>query len=258
MNDTYTPLEEIDRIERGDEAARIATAMYERILAELAQLSPDEWNAATVCEPWTVTDVVRHLVGAAKGHASMREFVRQAVHGARHKREFDGNDMDAMNALQIRDHADLGPTRLVTELEAIAPRAVAKRMSRPGVARRVRLPNAPGGSTAEGMPDSLTLGQLFDVILTRDVFLHRLDISRATDRSIEVDETETRLIADVVAEWGRRHGSAFRLTLTGPAGGRYAAGHDGPELEVDALEFCWILSGRAEAPHPLLATRVLF
>ena len=84
MNDTHLAVTDIPRIVPGDEARRLATAMYDRLLAELAALSPDEWNASTVCEPWTVTDIVRHLVGAAKGHSSMREMARQARHGKKH------------------------------------------------------------------------------------------------------------------------------------------------------------------------------
>ena len=212
-----------------------------------------------MCAPWTVADVVRHLVGAAKGHASFPQFARQAIYGARHKSEFDGNDMDAMNALQVADHGELSSTDLLSELETIAPKAVQKRMSRPKLIGRIRVPNAPGGSTAQGMPPSLTLGHLFTVVLTRDVFLHRIDIARAVGRDIEVDaDTEGRVIADVVAEWAERHGEPFRLTLSGPAGGRYAAGDGGPVLELDGLEMCWILSGRGLASHPLLETRVLF
>lgn len=259
MNETFTSVVDVPRIKNDDEARRLGTDMYDRILAELRELTPAQWDTETVCTPWTVADIVRHLVGAAKGHASMRQFARQAIYGARHKSEHDGNDMDAMNALQVADHADLTPTELLQALEAIAPQAVAKRMSRPGFMRRVRLPNAPGGSTAEGMPPSLTLGHLFTVILTRDVFLHRIDVARATGRVIDVDAaTEGRLIADVVAEWAERHGEPFQLTLTGPAGGRYAAGTGGPDLELDAVELCWILSGRGPAQHPLLETRVLF
>jgi hypothetical protein len=109
------------------------------------------------------------------------------------------------------------------------------------------------------MPPSLTLGDLFTVILTRDVFLHRIDIARSTGRDTAVDaDREGRLIADVVAEWAARHGEPFRLTLAGPAGGRYASGSGGPDLELDGIELCWILSGRGPAPHPLLETRVLF
>ncbi len=258
MNDTFTTVDGIRRIET-DEARRLASAMYDRLLVELHALTPEAWEKVTVCAPWTVADVVRHLVGAAEGHASFAQFARQAIYGARHKSEFDGNDMDAMNALQVADHAELSSTELLTRLQTIAPKAVHKRMSRPKLVGRIRVPNAPGGSTAEGMPTSLTLGHLFTVILTRDVFMHRIDIARAVGGDIDVDaDHEGRLIADVVAEWAGRHGEPFRLTLTGSAGGRYAAGEGGPALELDAVELCWILSGRGPAAHPLLETRVLF
>ena len=258
MTDTYTIAEEIPRIEPGVEAARLAAAMYDRLLVELDALDDADWETETVCAPWTVADTVRHLVGAAKGHASLREQVRQAGYGFRHKSEFGGNQMDAMNSLQVADHAHLTPGELPGALRDIAPRAVAKRMSRPGFLHRIRLPNDPGGSTASGMPPSLSFGHLLTVILTRDAFLHRIDIARALGRPVEVDELEGRLVADVVAEWAQRHGGAFRLTLTGPAGGRFAAGEGGPDLEMDSLEFCWVLSGRGPAPHTLLETRVLF
>ncbi len=259
MNDTYLAVADIPRLESGVEANRLATAMYDRMIAELHELSAEQWETETVCAPWTVADIVRHLVGAAKGHASMRQFARQAIYGARHKAEHDGNDMDAMNALQVADHADLTSSELIRELELIAPQAVAKRMSRPRAMKAIRVPNAPGGSTAEGMPPSLTLGHLFTVVLTRDVFLHRIDVARASDRGLTVDaEAEGRIVADVIAEWAERHGQPFRLVLTGQAGGRYASGTGGPELEFDAVDFCWILSGRDAAPHPLLETRVLF
>lgn len=259
MNETFTSAADITPIQPGDEATRLATAMYDRLLVELRHLDGADWDRTTVCDPWTVADIVRHLVGAAKGHASMREFARQAIYGARRKGDFDGNDMDAMNALQVADHAALDPVALVDELARVATKAVAKRMSRPRLMGRIRLPNAPGGSTAAGMPESLTLGHLLRVILTRDVLVHRLDIARATGRALEIDSaTEGRLIADVVAEWAARHDEPFRLTLTGPAGGRYAAGESGPPIELDAAEFCWVLSGRGPAGHPLLETRVLF
>jgi hypothetical protein len=34
------------------------------------------------------------------------------------------------------------------------------------------------------------------------------------------------------------------LVLTGPAGGRWSFGSGGPELELDAVEFCRLVSGR--------------
>lgn len=258
MTNAYTPTHTLEGINPDAEGRRLAMAMYERIIAELEALPDEAWDAPTVCDPWTVADIVRHLVGAAKGHASLREMARQSIYGRRHRAAHGGNDLDAMNDLQVADHALLGPDELLTELRAIAPRAVDKRMSRPGLLRRMRLPMSPGGSTAPGMPDSLTMGRLLTVILTRDVLLHRLDIARAAGSTLTVDDVEARLVEDVVAEWSDRHGKAFRLNLTGPAGGHFESGSEGPLIELDALEFCWILSGRGDAPHPLLETRVVF
>jgi len=54
-----------------------------------------------------------------------------------------------------------------------------------------------------------------------------------------------------------RHGQPFTLTLSGAAGDRFTSGIGGPELELDAVEFCRILSGRAPGSG-LLSTRVPF
>ena len=52
------------------------------------------------------------------------------------------------------------------------------------------------------------------------------------------------LVADVVEEWADRHGRPHQLHLTGPAGGSFTRGHNGPELTLDAVDFCRVLSGR--------------
>ena len=60
-----------------------------------------------------------------------------------------------------------------------------------------------------------------------------------------------RIIAEVAAEWARRHGRPHRLVLTGPAGGTFTSGEpDAETIELDAVEFCRILSGRAEGRRP--------
>ncbi len=70
-------------------------------------------------------------------------------------------------------------------------------------------------------------------------------------------EHDGRIVADVVVEWAGRHGQPFRLTLTGPAGGRWTSGTGGEELELDAVEFCRITSGRG-AGEGLLGVAVPF
>lgn len=102
------------------------------------------------------------------------------------------------------------------------------------------------------------LGYLMDRIFTRDAWLHRLDICRATGRSPELTtDHDGRLVADIVQEWAKTHGQPYRLTLSGPAGGSWSSGSGGKQIELDAVEFARVLSGRA-AGSGLLATQVPF
>ncbi len=145
------------------------------------------------------------------------------------------------------------PTAELTRaLHAAAPRALAARQATTAQLRATPYPiDLPG-------EHGWTLGYLLDVIHTRDPWLHRVDVSRATGRDLVLTaEHDGRIVSDVVADWASRHAQPFRLLLTGPAGGRFAHGDGGPEIEVDAVEFCRILSGRAPGDG-LLATRVAF
>ena len=65
------------------------------------------------------------------------------------------------------------------------------------------------------------------------------------------------IVADVVAEWAERHGRPYSLTLTGPAGGSWTSGEGGPTIEMDAIEFCRVVSGRGTG-EGLLQTQVPF
>jgi hypothetical protein len=119
---------------------------------------------------------------------------------------------------------------------------------------------APIKTEVAGTPETWKLGFLMDIIFTRDTWMHRIDISRAIGRDpVLTPEHDGRLIADVVADWSRRHGQPFTLELTGPAGGTYASSDDaeGESLSLDAVEFCRTLSGRAPGVG-LLSTEVPF
>ena len=90
------------------------------------------------------------------------------------------------------------------------------------------------------------MGYLLDVVLTRDTWMHRVDLARATGRPMVLTpEHDGRIIAEVAAEWARRHGRPFSLHLQGPAGGSYVAGQGGEEIDLDAVEFCRVLAHRA-------------
>jgi uncharacterized protein (TIGR03083 family) len=270
--ETTRQVDELDPITRSSDAREVALAAYDRLLALLRSLEPDDWRTPTACPGWDVADMVGHLIGAAKAGASVRENLRQQLWGKRHAREFGGNTLDAANQRQILDHADLSPTQRIDELARVAPTAVAGRMRLPRPLRRVSVAIDAGGSTATGMPERLAFGHLMDVTYTRDVWLHTIDIARATGRTHRPDAAvDGRLIEDVVAEWAGRHQQPFLLTLTGPAGGRFRQGDGGGHLRLDAIDLCLVLSGRALPGDPdveviaeptgtarLLGTRVLF
>ena len=95
-------------------------------------------------------------------------------------------------------------------------------------------------------------------ILTRDAWLHRIDLADALGAVPELDADDRVVVGDVASEWARRHGEPVRLTLTGPAGGVLEVGAGGDELTLDAVEFCRVVSGRSTHEHPLLAQPVPF
>lgn len=96
-----------------------------------------------------------------------------------------------------------------------------------------------------GVGEPWTFGYLIDVILTRDPWMHRLDIAAATGTEPRLTaEHDGVIVADVVAEWADRHGKDFELTLTGPAGGTWRAGANGPGWTLDAVDFCRAIARR--------------
>lgn len=109
-----------------------------------------------------------------------------------------------------------------------------------------------------GVEETWRMGYLLDIVLTRDTWMHRVDIARATDRDLALTPGhDGRIVADAVGEWARRLGRPFTLELTGAAGGTFAAGTDGENLTFDAIEFCRLLSGR-DVSRGVLDTEVPF
>jgi hypothetical protein len=149
--------------------------------------------------------------------------------------------VDGVNEVQIRDRAALTNEQIVSTFAATAPKAVAGRTRLPKVVRALRVVDLPDPYT-ERMP----LGWLTDVCYTRDVWMHRVDIARATGKEMALmPEHDGRLVADMVREWSTLHDDPFDLELTGPAGGRFSRGTRGEHVEIDAVEFVRTVSMRA-------------
>ena len=153
-----------------------------------------------------------------------------------------GTFSDALNRLQVDEREDWTGERITERYAARAAKAVAGRRRTPGLVRRRTMPMS---QDINGAPEPWTFGYLIDVILTRDPWMHRLDIARATGSAPHLTaDHDGVIVADVVAEWAGRHGKDFELTLTGPAGGAWKAGAGGPGWTLDAIDFCRATSGR--------------
>jgi uncharacterized protein (TIGR03083 family) len=236
------------------EALELATTEHARLVDLLRSLDPEDWSRPTDCPEWDVRAMAGHSVGMLGDFTSYRSLFRR-MRAAAKRAKRDGVPMvDAMTAMQVADHASLSTDELVDRAAADGPRAAQWRSSANRLFRRM-----PMKEEIDGRTETWHMAYLVDVILTRDPWMHRVDITRATGRPhVLTPQHDGRIVADVVAEWARRHGRPFVVTLTGPAGGRYVAG-DGSRDEVvlDAVEFCRALSGRAPASG-LLAQPVPF
>jgi Mycothiol maleylpyruvate isomerase N-terminal domain len=194
--------------------------------------------------------MVAHLAGATAFCASIREGGRQTFAGRRLAKGAVQPLVDGINDVQIRERVERTPAELVGELRRTLPKAVHRRATYPRVLRRVRFSDPTVGA--------VSLGELMDVVYTRDAWMHRVDLARATKQPLQLtSDHDGRVVADVVRDWADRHGRPFLLELEGPAGGSYARGRGGEEHSLNAVEFCRILSGRRTGSG-LLATRVLF
>src|SRR5699024_6152701 len=150
-------------------------------------------------------------------------------------------EIDALTDLQVQDHARMDTAELIGRFRTVAPRAVRGRSRIPQFLQsRLTLTQ-----DFDGVRERWTLAYLFSTILTRDPFMHRIDIARATGVAVPATaDHEGVIVADVVAEWATRHGDPYVLDLTGEAGGHWARGRAGEHLEMEASEFCRLLSGR--------------
>ena len=236
-----------------DEAMRL-TEVENRLFAEaLASLSAVDWAAPTDCAGWDVHALVTHVIASAQAQASPVEFARQVRAGRPLTAEIGGvHWVDGLNEAQLRARADWGSTELPDRWAEASAQALAARRAMPAVLRR--LPLLPLGEALGVRLGWQPLAYLFDVGFTRDVWMHRVDLARAVDRPFAVSaEHDGRLVADIVAEWATTHDDPFRLVLTGPAGGTFESGAPGSAdtVELDAVECCRVLSGRADGPGPL-------
>ena len=250
---TTTPTTDVTTILRigHDEAMSITVVEFDRMLALLKHLQGDDWSRQTDNEEWNVRATVLHLLGAAEANASMRENVSQFVRGQRLFKIIGGDHwVDGINEIQIRDRATLTDAEIIERYAAAAPKAVKMRSRIPAPVRSLKVIDFGPVIGKE------TVGYLMDMVYTRDVWMHRVDVARAAGKTMELtSEHDGRIVADMVAEWAALFDGPFTLELEGVAGGSYHRGTGGEHACIDAVEFVRIISGRAPGTgllsHPL-------
>jgi uncharacterized protein (TIGR03083 family) len=239
MTSTITQLDEVRAIDHRD-AMAIASTEAGRLLDVVDRLDERDWIRPTDCAGWDVKALLSHVLGAMEGNRRLRTFVRQYLAANRAATRSGRPMIDEMTAEQVRAHAKCSPADLRRLLHEGAVPAVHGRTRIPALLRKV--PFTPGPP----IDGSWTFGYLFDTIMNRDYWMHRVDLTRATGADLVLTaEHDGRIVADVVAEWARRHARPFTLVLDGPAGGTFVHGQRGVPLQLDAVEFCRAMSGRA-------------
>lgn len=232
------------------EAKVLAAEEFDRFAEVVGKLSDDDWSTDTDCTGWDVRAMALHVLGAAEGQASVPELVHQFRRGLPLNKEIESHHfVDGINELQIRERNHLANADIAEQLAAIGSRAVRGRWRTPPPLRYVPINfGAPVGWKP--------MKYLLDVGFTRDVWAHRIDIHAVVDQPIHLTpEHDGLLVADIVGEWASTHREPFELTLLGPAGGTFSQGTGGEAVEIDAVEFIRVLSGRVEGQgvlrHPL-------
>ena len=190
-------------------ALRLAKTEYGRYLDQLRALGPDDWTRPTDCPAWDVQAMAAHNLGMAEMAGSLPEMVRQFV--AANRRDEEG--VDALTAHQVETRRALTQPEIIERYAAAAPRAVRGRRRRSSLIGQMTMPDK---EVVNGVEERWTAGFVFETILTRDTWMHRIDTAEAIGRppALTADHDGV-LVADVVAEWAARHGAPYGLRLTG-------------------------------------------
>src|SRR6266511_914114 len=195
-----------------DRVAEVATAELEASIALLADLDDRDWARPTDCAGWTVHDLTAHLVGQYQGLAKLSVFLRR--HRRAHRRYPALSRLDADNRQQIDDLGGRSGRELVAMLAAIGPKAIRARRRVPALLRRQRI--------GRMYPDD-RLGYVLDVLGLRDLWMHRVDLARATGRPLALGAHDRVVVAPVATV--RADTVDYLRALSGR--------NDHPDLEVN-------------------------
>ncbi len=212
----------------------------------LASIEGNEWKRRTVCDEWDVADIAGHLIGQAEDVNRPLSFPRRY---RKAKLVYpDVLRIDAHMMVQADEHRGTPPAELRVTFDRVWAKATQKISKNPELIRRVSM-------SIEGFEDfRLSLGYIQDILLARDLWMHRDDVCQALGRSFDPGPYAAEIVAQVMYDvihgpfWGER--SAVEVELTGPGGGTYQLGRGAPvgRAAVDAVSYMRTVSGRDDTP----------
>jgi len=237
---------------QADEAHRLMTEAFARLMSLLASLHADDWSKPTACTEWDVHDMVAHQAGGYLSGVSLREMMRQYMRIPKNGQLPE----DAINAFQVGERKQMSPQNLINELSQVGKPAIDNWAYGFNSIKWIAIPHPVGGF--------MSVRHLMWVTHSRDTWMHRLDICRATNRPFEqTREHDGRIVElvmlDVANKLKRRlNRQAITISLTGIAGGTWQIGSGDPvaELEMDALDFNIFVSGRFSYEEGMQRARI--
>jgi uncharacterized protein (TIGR03083 family) len=247
MTTTAIAARDIARADRAT-ARRHREAELEAWHHLLATIDGNDWKRSTVCTEWDVADIVGHLCGQAEDVNKPWSF---PLRDRRARKVYPEVElMDAHMLIQADDHRGTPPDVLRTRFEKLWAKATKTVSRNPALIRRLRV-------KIEGIPgfDHLDLGYIQDILLPRDLWMHRDDVCQALGREFDAGPYAGEVVAQVMLDivdgpfWS---GTPVVLTLTGQGGGTYQLGQGDPiaTVSADAVGYMRTLSGRDD--HPVL------
>jgi uncharacterized protein (TIGR03083 family) len=241
--DVETPISALTRVDHA-EAMDLTVVEHDRFYTVLDHLQDEDWVRPTDCPGWDVRAIAVHVLASAQAQAAPRELLRQVRAG---RKLGYPRWRDRANAAQLAARNNLKARELTDSWAVVSYQALHARQRIPAAV--LALPLLPLGVVDGVRMGWKPVGYLYGIGFTRSVWMHRVDIARATHRPPQISpEHDGRIVADLVAEWATTHMEPFTLRLSGAAGGKFIRDRDNPGelVSLDAIEFVRVLSGRAK------------
>jgi uncharacterized protein (TIGR03083 family) len=222
------------------EAFSLLTVELDRFPGLVKSLNPAEWSKPTACTMWDVRDILAHQAGGYASGTGYGEMFRQYSRSIKPGRLPE----DLINELQLIERSDRSPKELIMELQTVGSTAAVNWAYHFRLIKPVIFPHPIGGVEP--------LRHLMWVIHSRDTWMHRLDICRATGREFfQTPDHDGRIVALILhdiqkALRAKLANQAIIFDLSGPAGCAWKIGSGEPvaTVSMDALDFCIFVSGR--------------